>query len=475
MNKRPPDYAKALAAIIGGYVLVFCWLAVRRFEVFGWDSGDIGNFNDMFWWTLHGRPFYFPGRGYSNFGLHAAFLWAQLLPIYAVLPGPKTLLFLQSLALGLAAWPMYLIARRVLDNHVSALVVAGAYLLFPPIVSQNVNQVEEPSFIPVYLLFAFYFFTGERFGLFMLFAFIACLGRENVPLAVAMFGVCAAILRRPKRWVLAPLAMGMVYFVVVTFFVMPKFRPGIAWDPTAHMFSYLGNTPQAIMQRALTEPGLVSRHILDGENISYFVMLVQPLGWVLPFTSLASLMALPDLAINLISDNGALKVIPWHYNVLTGTFLFVGVLYALRRLARWLGQRDSMVAAQTRLLGVALFLMVVAHWYLWFTPSQYERLPYHEALVRAIDAVPRDKSVLVPPHLQGHVSGREHWQITNMFVERPEYAAQFEYVILDANDRRFAPVVTPDFFARFYKNPRYQLIFSEKGVFVFRRTGQASP
>ena len=34
-----------------------------------------------------------------------------------------------------------------------------------------------------------------------------------------------------------------------------------------------------------------------------------------------------------LSNNGALKVIPWHYNVITGSFLFIGAMYSLRKLA----------------------------------------------------------------------------------------------------------------------------------------------
>jgi uncharacterized membrane protein len=464
---------KQLALLVAGYTLVFFTLAWRRYSVFGWDTGDFGNFNDMFWWTFRGRPFYFPGREMSNFGLHAAFLWVQLLPVYWLAPGVPTLIFMQSLFLGLTAVPVYLIARKCFDDHPTALVLAAAFLLFPPIVSQNVNQVEEPSFLAVYLLFAFYFFLQQRFGWFMLFALIACLGRENVPLAVAMFGVYAALLRRPKRWIFAPLLMGGVYFVIVTFVVMPWFRQGVPWDPTSRMFTYLGDTPGAIVRAALTNPGRVLAHVLSEENLRYMVLLAQPLGWVLPLFSGASLMALPDLAINTVSDNSALKVIPWHYNVITGSALFVGAILSARTLTGWLRAKYG-DAPYHRVVAVALLLLIVAHWYLWFSPQQYRRLPHHDSLVRAIRLVPPDKSVIVPAHLQGHVSGRERWHVLSAFLERPEWAAQFEYVIMDANDRRFAPVVTREFFDQFYQHPHYQLVFAENNVFVFQRLGGES-
>lgn len=460
---------KQLSVLLTTYVLVFFCLAYRRFMVFGWDTGDIGNFHDMFWWTFRGRPFYFAGRGYSNFGLHAEFLWLQLLPIFWLFPSASTLIFCQSVAIGAAGVPVYLIARRLCNDHKTALLLTMAFLLYPPIVSQHVNQVEAPSFIAVYLLFAFYFYLCERFVAFVVFAAIACLGRENVPLAISMFGVWAALQRRHRKWILTPIVFGMLYFTLVTFVVMPWFRPAeVPWDPTARMFSYLGNNPREILVNLLTHPGVVLNHLLSAEIVQYVVLLVQPLAWGLPLFSPASLVALPDLAINTIADNNALRVIAWHYNVITGSALFVGAMCAVARLTRWLHARHG-TAPHERVVAACLLLLSTAHWFLWFQPAQYRKMPHHDSLVRAIQAVPRDRSILVPPPLQGHVCGRERWHIIGLFIERPELARTFEYVLLDANERRFPPLVTRDFFDSFYRNPDYELVFAENNVFVFRR------
>lgn len=462
------DEHRQLAILLSIYVMVFFWLAYRRYSVFGWDSGDFGNFHDMFWWTFRGKPFYFASRDMSNFGLHAAFLWVQLLPVFWLFPGVTTLICMQSLFLGLAGIPVYLIARELFNHHRAALIFTLAYLFYPPIVSQHVNQIEEPSFIAVYLLFAFYFFMRERFGKFLLFAAIACLGRENIPLAIAMFGIYAAILRRGKKWIWAPLALGTCYFMVVTFFIMPWFRAGADWDPTSRMFTYLGNTPGSIVTNALTHPGLVIQHLATIEIIQYLVLLVQPLAWVLPFMSPASLMALPDLVINLVADNNAMRVIPWHYNVVTGTFFFIGTLFSLKK---WIPRLEKSYFQGPIILGVSLLLLVLSlsHWHIWFSPSQFLKLREHDNLVRALRAVPPDKSVLVPANLQGHASGREHWDNSAVLVQRPEHAAKFEYIVLNANERRFGLLVTQDLFDSLYRNPRYRLIFAEQGVFVFHR------
>jgi uncharacterized membrane protein len=315
----------------------------------------------------------------------------------------------------------------------------------------------------VFLLFAFYFYQTERFGVFMLFGALACLGRENVPLAIAMFGIYALIQRRGWKWIVAPPSMVIPYFLVALYVIMPHFQEGRQWH-AMRMFKYLGDTPTSIVWNAITEPGRVMQHLTGQENVTYFVLLVQPLGWILPLFSPASLMALPDLVINLLSDDGALKVINWHYNVMTGCFLFVGTIYAVRRFA----------AGQTRVWAAALLLLSVAHWFLWFFPHQYRRLPHHESLIRAIKVIPSDKPVLVPVRIQGHITSRSRYDHIDYFRQNPAYAEQFDYVMLDANERQYPPFITQEFFDTFYKNPNYRLIFAENRVFVFQRLGGES-
>jgi uncharacterized membrane protein len=463
---------KSLAGLIVVYVAVFFTLAYRRWAYFGNATSDFGFFNNMFWYTLRGRPFYACPIGMSNLGIHSAFLWALLIPVYALFPGVPILIFLQTLFLGLTAIPMYLIARKIVASHATAMVLTTAFLLLPPLVSQNVNQIEEPSFIAVFLLFTFYFYLEQRFGWFLVLAFVSCLGRENVALAIGMFAVYSLLLRREKKWVFAPAILGAVYFWFAMFIVMPHFRQGHEWH-VMRMFTYLGNTPASIVGNALTHPGLVISHVLDEENITYFVNLIQPLAWILPFGSLASLLALPDLGINLLADNSALKVIAWHYNVFTGSFLFIGAVYTCRKLAAWLPSRWGGQNYE-RQLAVALLVLCASHWFLWFYPHQYHKLPYYDSVIDAIERIPPDKSVITSLRIQGHLTSREHYDHLGYFTTRPEYAAQFEYVLLDANDRQYAPVVTQEFFDSFYKNPRYQLIFAENNVFVFHRLGGES-
>jgi uncharacterized membrane protein len=442
-----------LACVLCAYAAVFFALAWRRFQVFGHDTRDFAFYDNMFWWTLHCRPFFVTPMDYSNFGAHAGFLWLQVLPAYWLAPGVLTLILMQTLFLTAAAIPVYLIARDTLRDERCAVLLAMTFLFLPGIGSQNVNQVEEPSFIAVYLLFAFYFFLKERFGWFLLFALLACLGRETVALSVAMFGLYALLLRRPGKWVWTPLVGCAAYFGLVVFVVMPAFRGSGAWHGTK-FFTYLGHTPGEILTNALTHPGAMLQNLCTRWNARLVIFLFGPMLF-LPLASPASLVALPEMSIWLLSDSTVVKVIQYHYNVLTSSALFVGTILALAKAGRWRG----------RLTG-AILVATLALTPVWIRPSEYRPRPNQAALMRALQMVPPDRSVLVPLRLGGHVGQRPHWGHLLLLRDRPEYAAQFEYVILDTREEHYPQVVAPG-----WDDVHYEQVFSEDGVYVFRRRG----
>jgi hypothetical protein len=191
---------------------------------------------------------------------------------------------------------------------------------------------------------------------------------------------------------------------------------------------------------------------------------------MLPFGHWAALIALPDGAGNLLSDNSALKVISWHYNLLTGSALFVSAVMTTARLCARLEKRYGSAQYATG-VGGALLLLTVAHWFLWFQPSQFRPRPNQAALERAVQFIPGKASVLSSVRIQGHFSGRPRYEAINRVEDDPHAAATYEYFVLDAQERQYPPFVTQEFFDSFHKNPKYQLVFAEDGVFVFHRVG----
>jgi hypothetical protein len=244
---------------------------------------------------------------------------------------------------------------------------------------------------------------------------------------------------------------GTVYFWLVLFVVVPALRRSEPWHGTNY-FTYLGHQPGEIVWGALTHPGAVLQNLSTRWNARLVVLLFGPM-LLLPLASPASLIALPDLSIWLLSNLTVVKVIQYHYNVLTSSALFVGTILALAKTGRWRGR-----------LIATLVVATLALTPVWIHPAEYRARPNQAALERALQIVPVDRSVLVPLRLGGHVAQRPHWGNLFLLRDRPEYAAQFEYVILDTREERYPQVVAPG-----WDDANYEQVFAEDGVYIYRR------
>ncbi|HIH89537.1 TPA: DUF2079 domain-containing protein, partial [Candidatus Bathyarchaeota archaeon] len=60
-----------------------------------------------------------------------------LFPLYRVIPAPELLLVVKSIAVGAAAYPLYLLTRRLTGNIPTGAIMGLIYLLSPSIHGAN--------------------------------------------------------------------------------------------------------------------------------------------------------------------------------------------------------------------------------------------------------------------------------------------------------------------------------------------------
>jgi uncharacterized membrane protein len=470
--RNPDRTLKLFLVFLVAYTLFFFWLAWRKYSLFTNDSEDASMFVNTFWSTLHGRFFWNYLLGTSFFGDHTDWFLVSFLPIYWLAPFPATLLLLQSAFIAAAAVPIYLLARDALEDVGAAWCMTVAFLFFPAIVSQHVNQIHDTQFIIVFLLFAFYFYHHERYALFTLFLVLSCLGKENVPLTLMMFGVYALVQRRHWKWVVTPWLVSGIALALFFKVIMPWFRGPLPYRSFSY-FGTLGDTPMAVLERLIKNPPLFFATLLTAKNILYFRRLVQPAGWVLPFLSMPVIFALPDLMLNSLVENTALKSVRWHYNVTIGAFLFVAVIFSVKKLSGWLARRYG---PGRYALGFSIWLvfMSLANRALWFDPNDYREPPQYNSLRTALALVPPTASVLVPQTMLTAVADRWTFNTIQYWLDKnqPARIFQYKYVIIDQNEWRPTWQVPAEIIQEYASNPGYELIFNQQNVLVFRRVGE---
>jgi len=159
------------------YTAIFSGIAFLKYRSFSFYDMDLAAINQTFWNSLHGT---FVSSYYGETALlsgHKWFIIFPLLPFYALFPSPLILLFLQSLALGLGSWAVYLLGREIVDNH-WGLLFAGCYLIYPALNYVNLFEFHPIAFATPLLLFTLYFYQKRKWGLFLTFVLLALSVRE---------------------------------------------------------------------------------------------------------------------------------------------------------------------------------------------------------------------------------------------------------------------------------------------------------
>ena len=359
-------------AIVLWVALLFA-ASFYKYETYG-QGYDQVDFEQAIWNTVHGRPmedsrFNFT---WSVFGMDWMPMLMLFVPFYALIPSAHTLYFLQILGAGLGAIPVYWLARDRLSSKLSGLGLAAAYLLYPVILHGVLNPFQVRLFAVSLLVFAFYYFERGSWKLFYACVLLAMLARTDVAFVVAMFGVYGLLTRRRWPWVVGPLALGAVYFVLSTAITQSFAYPGAfappsgpiadpmqCWpcgiNPQLAYYAHLGSSAPEIVGYIVTHPVQVAQLMFTPEKLWYIASLLIPLG-LLPLLSLRPLvLGFPVLALNLLSDRSAQYDYQHHYSLLLVPGLIAAAVYGTGTLSGWLaGRRDRVRTGQ----GIAVGLLV---------------------------------------------------------------------------------------------------------------------
>ncbi len=154
---REGRIALGLAA---AYFILYSALAVLRHESYHSFGFDLALFDQVFWNTTQGRPFESTMSQalpvpHSLLGDHFSPIFLVLMPFYYAFPHPETLLVIQTFALALGAWPVYLLARLKLPPGY-ALAWVAVYFLFVPLAFINLYDFHEVALSVAPLGFALY-------------------------------------------------------------------------------------------------------------------------------------------------------------------------------------------------------------------------------------------------------------------------------------------------------------------------------
>jgi uncharacterized membrane protein len=275
------------AAVVGagalGYAIYMSVFTLRmhgRFQTYGY---DLGQYDNVFWSTLHGHPLrdgpLSLTKDWQELGDHALLSVFFFLPFYALKPGGAILLVIQSCVLGLGAIPLYRFAARRLSRSFAAL-IALAYLFYPPMHGLQFYDFHMQPIAATFVLFVIDFVDERRYWLCAI-AFVIAIGcREDIPIGLALLGAFLALSGHRFRAGLIMAVTGSAYFVLMRFVVMPSFGGG--WFQSIYKDLVPQGAPNfgGVIATLFSNPIFAFVSLLQAEKLRYALQILLPLAFL---------------------------------------------------------------------------------------------------------------------------------------------------------------------------------------------------
>jgi uncharacterized membrane protein len=468
-----------VVAAILAYIVLFTFLQFRLYEAFRMGLRDLGFFQQALESILRGAPFivrqgYTPNTSVSIlfyngweerslFSEHVYLFLPVFLPLYALFRTPHSLFVLNSIAVGLAALPLYLLAWRRLGHEWLAAAVAILYLLHPSVqiatLGSYVYGVHPDNFTPLFLFALLYFADLRRVRAFWLMALLALATVESVAFTVAAVGLYLAI-SQPKwrRQSLLLILVAAVAWTVSTLLIIPLSGGG----RSPYYFAALQTWVTAAQHPEAFQP--IVQAVLE-----LAAAVLVPLAFLPLLGGLVWLIALPELLIGVaaltVGYTIPLEYGSWHVwaYVLAA---FLGLVQALALLRRRVGRgavRAAVVLLPlTAIAGIFLFGPFPFSRNVW--PPAYDVDAEKAAIISQVQAeIPNNASLSVEFFLGSHFAGRPnvYWFPVNW--------RDADYVLVDAGAWAWWSEDDARALAKVQRSRYVEQVLQNQKVYLFRR------
>lgn len=428
------------------YVLLFTHLAFSWHDGLKSQKNDLGNAVQPIYNTTKGH-FMMTSCGLcdnpemNRLGGHANFIFLFFLPIYYALPDPKVLLFVETLAIGLGALPLYWFGKHLFgDKSLFPLLGPFVYLINPMVHDVNLYDFRELAIAMPFILFAFYFMYTKKYVWFYIFAILLALTKEDMPLIVFMLGLYMIFVQKEIKRGLLVSVISLICFFATVEVIMPFFANGAKPELVALRYAHLGGTVPKIIFNLIFHPGLLISNLFSAYKVIYIATLLTPLLFV-PIVSLEILLlSLPTVFINLLSSN-PMMYNPFQYYHMAPilSFIFLAYVKSVDRLYAWKHFFDPkyLIAASVISSVTASVLLSPAPYSIVSSWEEFQVSPHAKRLNGVKKLIPDSASLSVQNNLGAHFSER-------LFVYTfPFRANSADYVLIDAHDPnpivRFSP------------------------------------
>jgi len=461
-----------LSVLTACYTIYFTIVSFLRYDNYYTGRFDLGNMAQTVWNSLHGRIFLFTNPNgteqISRLAFHADFILVLLAPFYALWQNPKMLLLIQTIVIAAGAFFIYIIAREVLKNRNIALVFAFAYLLNPSVERANIYDFHAVTLVTTFFFAIYYFFLKKCYKLFLLFAFLAALCKEEIWLTVGLFGLLVFFVHKKRLFgsLLFFFSVAMFYFLF--WYAIPQ-TLGSQHFALAYLSDF-GDSPTKVVKSIVLSPNKILQTVLEPSRVGYLKQLFQPVGYLFIFFPFFLIFAGPDLLINLLSNNPQLHQIYYQYTATITPFIFLGAIYGIVILRKIKFSSFSFEQPYWNVVFIAYLLIFSLYSAYDYGPLPGAKDPNLDMFIRQLPdrayidnflhKIPKKKSVAASNDIGSHLSSRQNIYTIPYGLDRADVVA----LLLNGTDPQ-----AKDVFKKIKKDTHYREVAHQDGFVAFER------
>jgi uncharacterized membrane protein len=366
------------------YVIIFTRLAWDAHAGMRTHKADLGQIDQAVWNSSRGRLLEQTDNGFTAARLtdHVEPILVLISPIFWLWDDVRGLLLLQVIAAAAGVIPLYHLGLRRCEALLSgrqrdqiwlreplqqlarplAFALGVAYLLAPQLQSALLTEFHAAPLAVPLIPWAFWAVDARRWGQVLVAAVLVALVKEEMALLAAGIGLWAAWRawwdgRHAERGAdmfygigagLAALLLGLAWFYVATFVIVPAYAQplyGAAESTYFQRYGALGDTSADILRSLVSQPQVVWSIASEGPRVAYFVGLLVAFAFFPLIGFELVLLSLPLLLANLLSAYPAQYYGEFHYSAPLVPYFAAAAAYGLARLWRPLARRADRSSA----------------------------------------------------------------------------------------------------------------------------------
>lgn len=492
-------------ATYAGYFSLFSVLRYERFHAHYFDlgimhqtvynsyqalrSGDLSRFLEMT----------DPHEGHTQvkrMTVHNDIILGAIAPLYIFHnAGPHILLIVQASVVACGAFFVFGIAQSVFRGRARASWIALAfgvsYLLYAPLQKAVTYEFHAVTLAPTFILGMVYFFMRSRYVLSLLFTVLLMATKEQIGLVPAFYGMFILIgdyvKNRPnnpahylmgrvsdRRSIMALLfiGIGVLWVVLSLLVIIPGFRGDAHFG--SEYYSYLQDEPWAFFPVVFRE-----------ETLRYMSTLLSPIGYLALFAPQYVLVGASEFGVNILSANGNMRNIYFHYDASLAGILFVASIYgsrvvrdAIAQARPYLSRRMHPIfrscCGDSLLVGYILICAVINTWFFSALPfaKNPDTAPWGAPSKQTADVM-LWKGLLADDNLKVSTTGHlaPHFTARRVFYDLAGGYADAKFIVIDRRSigRGFQAEETASVYSRLRIDPQYVKIYEGNELEVYSR------